>query len=206
MGDAPTTAVLASAGADSTLAAVLLDPFYDVTLVHGTFGIESTTTPVETAAEALGVGVETVALDRAVAGEAVDRMVADGYPREGIQRVHEHALETVADRGTVAGRDLSGVADGTRRDDRAPVVDRSFAQSLEDRHGVDYLRPLAGYGRSAVDDLVERTLAVERRPSETLPTGDYEAELRALMADRYGPEAVAEVFPEHVQSRVVGRR
>jgi len=38
------------------------------------------------------------------------------------------------------------VADGTRRDDRVPTLDRSFAQSLEDRHGVSYVRPLLGYG------------------------------------------------------------
>jgi len=204
-----TVATLASGGVDSTLAALLLDPFYGVTLCTCTFDLSlgpSVTAPVREMGAAVGLPVATVELDESVAREAVDRMVADGYPREGIQRVHEHALETVAERETVAGDPLAAVADGTRRDDRAPVIDRSFAQSLEDRHGVDYIRPLAGYGRSAIDDLVARSVDVRRGPSEELATGDYETELRSLMADEYGQGSVDEVFPEHTQSRVVGRR
>ncbi|WP_123538053.1 DUF7411 family protein [Halosimplex salinum] len=204
-----TVAALFSAGKDSTLAAVLLDPFYDVRLCSCTFGLDSGPSVVETAREAgerAGFPVETVELDESVAREAVSRMVDDGYPREGIQLVHEHALETVASREAVGGRAFDAVADGTRRDDRAPVIERPFAQSLEDRNGVDYVRPLAGYGRSAIDELAERLLDVETGPSEDIPTGDYETELRALMADEYGEGAVSEVFPEHVQSRVVGRR
>jgi predicted subunit of tRNA(5-methylaminomethyl-2-thiouridylate) methyltransferase len=212
----PTAATLFSAGKDSTLAALLLDPFYDVVACHCTFGlsIESSMGPsggpsvVETAREAgerVGFPVATVELDERVAREAVERMVADGYPREGIQLVHEHALETVAGLERVGGKSFAVVADGTRRDDRAPVIDRPFAQSLEDRHGVDYVRPLAGYGRGAIDDLAARSLDVERGPSEELATGDYETELRALMADEYGSGVVDEVFPEHTQSRVVGR-
>ncbi|MFB6152577.1 MAG: alpha hydrolase [Haloarculaceae archaeon] len=196
-------ATLFSGGKDSALVAALLDPFYEVTLCHCTFGVETDPSAVETAADAadaLGLPFVTVELDRPVAREAVDRMVADGYPRNGIQRVHEHALERVA-----AG-EFGAVADGTRRDDRVPSVDRSFARSLEDRQGVDYVRPLAGYGRGAVDDLVDRLLTVETGPSERLATADYEAELRALVAREHGPDAVADVFPDHVQSRVTGRR
>ncbi|WP_459191198.1 DUF7411 family protein [Halosimplex sp. J119] len=205
----PTVATLFSAGKDSTLAAALLDPFYDVTLCSCTFGLSVEPSVAEAAREAgerVGFPVATVELDEAMAREAVERMVDDGYPREGIQLVHEHALETVAGRAEVGGEPLAAVADGTRRDDRAPVIDRPFAQSLEDRNDVDYLRPLAGYGRSAIDELAERLLEVETGPSETIPTGDYETELRALLAEEYGEAAVSDVFPEHVQSRVVGRR
>jgi len=204
----PTAATLFSAGKDSTLAALLLDPFYDVVACSCTFGLSMGPSVAETAREAgerVGFTVATVELDEAVAHEAVERMVADGYPREGIQLVHEHALETVAGLERVAGESFTVVADGTRRDDRAPVIDRPFAQSLEDRHGVDYVRPLAGYGRRAIDDLAARSLDVKRGPSEELATGDYETELRALMADEYGQKRVDEVFPEHTQSRVVGR-
>ena len=207
-----TAAVLFSAGTDSALAACLLDPFYDVVACHCRFGAAvdaGDPGPADVASHAaasLGVPVESVSLDERVAREAVDRMVADGYPRAGIQRVHEHALETVAGRETVDGQAVAVVADGTRRDDRVPSVDRAFARSLEDRHGVDYVRPLLGYGRAAVDELAGRLLTSETGPSETLPTGDYETELRALMAAEHGPDAVAEVFPDHVQSRVTGRR
>ena len=196
-------AVLFSAGKDSALAARLLDPFSDLVLCHCTFGIATdppTTDVAASAADALDLPLATVDLDRSVAAEAVERMVADGYPRAGIQRVHEHALETVA------GEAVTVIADGTRRDDRVPAVDRSLARSIEDSHGVDYLRPLAGYGRSAVDEFAGRLLAVETGPSETLATADYETELRALLVAERGPESVREVFPEHTQSRVVGRR
>ncbi|QLH81086.1 DUF7411 family protein [Halosimplex pelagicum] len=205
----PTVATLFSAGKDSALAAALLDPFYDVTLCSCTFDLGGVPSVAETAREAgeqVGFPVASVELDESVAREAVDRMVADGYPREGIQLVHEHALETVAAREAIGGTAFAAVTDGTRRDDRAPVIERPFAQSLEDRHGIDYLRPLAGYGCGAIDDLAERLLDVETGPSEAIPTGDYETELRALMAAEYGEGTVSEVFPEHVQSRVRGRR
>jgi len=66
--------------------------------------------------------------------------------------------------------------------------------------------PLAGFGRGAIDHLVEERLDVESGPSESVPKADYETELRALMADEYGESAVDDVFPEHTQSRVVGLR
>lgn len=204
--EGPTAATLFSAGKDSTLAALALDPFFEVTLCTCTFGIEPVAERGRETAGALGFEHATVELDPAVAREAIERMDLDGYPRAGIQMVHEHALETVAGQETVEGREVGAVADGTRRDDRSPVIERPFARSLEDRHGIDYLRPLAGYGRRAVDDLADRSLVVETGPSETISAGDYETELRALMADEYGAATVKEVFPEHVQSRVRGRR
>jgi hypothetical protein len=221
-----------SGGKDSTLAAFLLDRFYDVTLVTAHFGITDDWRRAEATAEALEFPFETIELDRSVAVDAVDRMLEDGYPRNGIQQVHEHALEAVAtmdlpatDGGTEAEGEGAGdgvvdadadtepptdgfdaIADGTRRDDRVPTISRATAQSLEDRHGVDYVAPLTGFGRGAVDRLVEATLEVEVGPSDEIQRADYEAELRALLADRAGPDAVDEVFPDHEQTAVVGRR
>jgi predicted subunit of tRNA(5-methylaminomethyl-2-thiouridylate) methyltransferase len=192
-------AVLFSGGKDSALAALSLDRFYDVTLVTGTFGITDDWRHARRAADRLDYPFRTVDLDPAVADDAAERMRADGYPRNGIQRVHEHALERVA------ALDVTAVADGTRRDDRVPTVDRSTARSLEDRRGVDYLAPLAGVGRGAVDRLVDAHLTVRAGPSEALPRADYEAELRAHLADRAGPDAVASVFPAHEQTVVRGR-
>ena len=190
--------LLYSGGKDSTLAALLLDSFYDVRLVAMTFGVTDAVEHAQAAGEAVGFPVETVELDGAVAEEAVERMVADGYPRRGIQHVHDHALEVVAE------MEFDAVADGTRRDDRVPSVSRAQAQSLEDRNDVDYLAPLSGFGRGAVDGLVEDTLDVEVGPSEAIQKGDYEAELRALIREENGEETVAEVFPAHDQTRVVG--
>jgi predicted subunit of tRNA(5-methylaminomethyl-2-thiouridylate) methyltransferase len=191
-------ALLYSGGKDSSLAALILDRFYDVTLVTAHFGVTEEFENARSAADALGFPFETVELDRDVAEEAVDRMIEDGYPRNGIQRIHEHALEVVAERDVIA------VADGTRRDDRVPTVSRATAQSLEDRHGIDYLSPLAGFGRGAVDRLVEQELDVETGPSEEIARADYEGELRALIRERGGDEAVEAVFPEHDQTIVRG--
>jgi len=190
--------LLYSGGTDSTLAALVLDPVSDVTLLGGTFGVTDDYEHARSAAESVGFPFERLPLEEAVAREAVETMLADGYPRNGIQRVHEHALERAATRG------FDAVADGTRRDDRVPTVDHPLAQSIEDRHGVAHLAPLAGVGRGAVDALVDRHLTVERGPSGSVPKGDYEAELRALIADEHGSERVADVFPEHTQSRVTG--
>jgi predicted subunit of tRNA(5-methylaminomethyl-2-thiouridylate) methyltransferase len=189
--------LLYSGGKDSTLAACLLDGLCDVTLCCGTFGVADDHRWARETGRRLGFETARLKLDPEVAREAVAGMVADGYPRAGIQRVHEHALERAAAAWSV-------VADGTRRDDRAPTVDRPLAQSLEDRHGVPHLAPLAGVGREAVDRLADAHLAVETGPSEALATGDYEAELRAIMRTEYGQETVEAVFPEHVQSRVTG--
>ncbi|MFB6223719.1 MAG: alpha hydrolase [Haloarcula sp.] len=202
-------ALLYSGGKDSTLAALLLDPFYDVTLVSGTFGVRDTA-PAREAATAVGFDHATVALDRDVACDAVEQMHEDGYPRNGIQQVHEHAVETVASGDWVGGTDgidsIDAVADGTRRDDRVPTVDRPLAQSVEDRFDVDYLAPLAGIGRSAIDAMAADRLVVESGPSADVPKADYEVELRELLRERYGDGAVTDVFPEHTQSRVRGLR
>jgi len=193
-------ALLYSGGKDSTLAALLLDEFYDLTLVTGTFGVTDEWEHARDTAETVGFPFERVDLDREVAAAAVDRMREDGYPRNGIQRVHDHALERVAE------REFDAVADGSRRDDRVPTVSRAEAQSLEDRHGVDYIAPLSGFGRGAVDRLVDATLELDVGPSDEIRRADYEGELRALLADRHGPGAVAEVFPDHEQTRVTGVR
>jgi len=191
--------VLFSGGKDSTLAALLLDDFYDVTLVTVDFGITDDWRHAAETAATLDFAFDRASLDRDVAADAVATMVADGFPRNGIQAVHEHALEVVASEG------FDAVADGTRRDDRVPTVSRAFAQSLEDRHGVDSLSPLAGFGRTAIDALVDRALVVETGPSEAVPKADYETELRALLRER-GEPAVRDVFPDHEQSRVTARR
>jgi predicted subunit of tRNA(5-methylaminomethyl-2-thiouridylate) methyltransferase len=219
--------VLFSGGKDSTLAALLLEPFYDVTLVTVGFGVTEAPDPgwgiaratyhAREAAEALGLPHRVVSLPESVAREAADRTLADGYPREAIQSVHEQALEAVAEVAT-AEADIAGVttatgeagetpaiADGTRRDDRVPRLDRPAMQSLEDRHGVDYLVPLRGFGRNAVDRLARDRLEVAIGPSDELKKADYEAAIRTLIRREHGHERVAELFPDHTQSRVVGR-
>ncbi|WP_436902868.1 DUF7411 family protein [Halovenus halobia] len=192
--------LLSSGGKDSALAALLLDPYCDVTVLCGSFGITDDYEHAMAAGEALGFETQRVELESELAREAAEQMVEDGYPRNGIQRVHEHALERAA------ALDFDGIADGTRRDDRVPTVPRSLAQSIEDRFDVAHLAPLAGIGRGAIDQLAAEQLQVETGPSEEIKKGDYESEIRALIVEEYGSETVAEIFPEHAQSRVTGRR
>jgi predicted subunit of tRNA(5-methylaminomethyl-2-thiouridylate) methyltransferase len=192
--------LLYSGGKDSTLAALLLEDFYDVTLVTGHFGVTEDWEHARTAADAVGFDHERLELDESKADEAVEQMLEDGFPRNAIQLVHEHALEELAE----AGFDV--IADGTRRDDRVPTVSRAQAQSLEDRHNVAYIAPLSGFGRNAVDRLVDDALDVTVGPSEEIPRSDYEAELRVLLRDQYGDDAVSDVFPAHDQTYVEGPR
>ncbi len=193
--------VLYSGGKDSTLAALLLDPFYDVTTLCCTFGITDEYRHATEAAARVGFPAQSIELDREIAETAANQIIADGFPRNGIQYIHEQALEAVAEQTS-----FDAIADGTRRDDRVPTVDRSLAQSLEDRFDVSYLSPLAGYGRQAIDALVEELLLVEAGPSAEIPKGDYEAEIRTFLSETHSDALVAEVFPEHTQSRVLQRK
>ncbi len=192
--------LLYSGGKDSTLAALVLDEFYDVTLVTVHFGITDDWRHAERTATETEFPFERLELDRSVAEEAVERMLEDGYPRNGIQHVHLRALDAIAERG------FDAIGDGTRRDDRVPSVSRAQAQRLEDRYDVDYVAPLSGFGRRAVDRLVDRTLSVQVGQSEEIERADYEAELRALVAETVGENAVADIFPAHEQTYVHGFR
>ena len=192
--------VLYSGGKDSTLAALLLEEFYDVTLVTAHFGVSDDWTHARETAAALDFEFERLELDPDVARDAARTIREDGFPRNGIQHVHQHALERLAADG------YDAIADGTRRDDRVPTISRAQAQSLEDRHDVDYIAPLSGFGRSAVDRLVDARLEVTVGPSEEIDRADYEAELRAIIAEEDGPAAVANYFPDHEQTYVTAIR
>jgi hypothetical protein len=192
--------LLYSGGKDSSLAAMLLEPFFDVELVSCTFGLEDAWENAREAARAIGFPFKLVRLDPAILDESIDVMLKFGYPRHGISLVHRRALETVAVLG-----EAQYIADGTRRDDRAPMLAIGEIRSLEDRFGVRYIRPLAGYGRSAIDALVaERFEIVEGDTAGC--NADYETEIRSSVRQRLGEETYHRIFPpEHTQSRVLRR-
>lgn len=192
--------VLSSGGKDSTLAALVLEPFCEVTMLCGSFGVTDAYEHAIAAADAVGLSARKLELDPAVAEQAVTQIVSDGFPRNGIQQVHEHALVRAAQ------LDYDAIADGTRRGDRTPRVERPLAQRIEDKYDCSHIAPLAGMGRRTVDAFVSERLRVETGPSAQLDKGDYESELRVLIASEYSSEKVETLFPEHTQSRVVGRR
>lgn len=192
--------VLFSGGKDSSLSAILLDPFFDVELVTCSFSILPVGKIAKVAAEELGYSHRVLELDKGILESALDIIIEDGYPRNAINYIHRIVIENLA-----REQDVSLIADGVRRDDRVPRLTDSEVRSIEDRFGVDYVSPLQGYGRSAVNKLVSRYLVIEEGQSDSIAKADYETELRELIRQRYGDDKVLEIFPEHVQSRVIGR-
>jgi predicted subunit of tRNA(5-methylaminomethyl-2-thiouridylate) methyltransferase len=187
--------ILFSGGKDSALAAILLSPFAQIELATVSFGIVPN--DAASVARVLGFPHVIIGLEAALATATVDAMIEDGYPNRGINHLHKTALERAAARYQV-------VADGTRRDDKAPLLNVREARSLEDRSGIDYVRPLLGYGRRAIDALADAHLEVTYGECISF---DYEVELRRVMESSYGSKAVKAVFPpEHIQSRVTGRK
>ena len=67
-----------------------------------------------------------------------------------------------------------------------------------------YIRPLAGYGKHAIDALVKEHFETVEGPA--IEKADYEAEIRSSIIKRYGETTVERLFPEaHAQSRVKRR-
>jgi predicted subunit of tRNA(5-methylaminomethyl-2-thiouridylate) methyltransferase len=192
--------VLFSGGKDSSLSAILLEPFFNVTLATCNFGFAETWKPAAKVASELGFPHEVLWIDGVILESAYELAVSDGYPNRAINHLHSCALSSAA-----AGHET--IADGTRRDDRVPMLDLSDARRIEDRYGCMYVRPLLGYGRHTVDVLVGDHLEIAEDESEEIEKSDYEVELRAMIKDRHGTGMVHEIFPRrHLQSRVVRRK
>jgi len=97
------------------------------------------------------------------------------------------------------------IGDGTRFDDRVPMLARDAVQSLMSRTGCSYVRPLLGYVRREIDHLVDRFFVVEYGETGTIQNGDYESEIREAFVSR-GIDYTS-LFPKHhEQSLVVGRK
>ena len=128
--------VLFSTGKDSSLAAILLEPFFDVELVTVHFGVAPAYEVAKRTALLLGFSHRVMMLEPSWIEEAAIMLIEDGYPRHAINHLHKAALETLCcDPYTTI------VADGTRRDDRAPMLLPEEVRHLEDKHKIMYLRP-----------------------------------------------------------------
>lgn len=190
--------LLYSGGKDSSLAALLLSCFFEVELVTCNFNLLPTYKHAERAAEKLNLPHRTMFLDTEILEEAAGMLIRDGYPSNAINHLHYTALKHLV----VSGCKL--VADGTRRDDRSPRLSRSQIQHLEDKYYAAYLAPLMGFGAKTINTLATQYFILERGESNIMEKADYEAELRALIAERFGFERVAQLFPPHIQSQVHG--
>ncbi len=190
--------VLYSGGKDSSLAAILLGTYYQVELNTFVFDPDRPIPSVEAAAKALGYPIKKRVFENGMLNEMVDLVREKGYPNDAINYVHRSAVESLA-------REYDVVGDGTRFDDRVPMLSRDEVQSLMSRTGCSYVRPLLGFPRREVDRLADRLLVVEYGETGTIRNGDYESEIREGFRAR-GLD-FAPLFPRHhEQSLVVGRK
>jgi len=188
--------VLFSGGKDSSLAAILLSRDYPVELNTYVFGEHTVLHGVERAAGALGFPWRVRVFSPGLLHAAVDSILDRGYPGEAIKMVHRSALCDLASHYSV-------IADGTRFDDRVPMLSRNEVQSIQDTLGCSYVRPLLGFPRREVDRLAGHLLKVAMGETGTLENGDYEVELREAVRAR--GEDASRFFPAfHEQSLVLG--
>jgi predicted subunit of tRNA(5-methylaminomethyl-2-thiouridylate) methyltransferase len=195
------TAVLFSGGKDSGLSALLLEPFFDeIELVTFTFGHDAAWKVAEKAAQELGHPHRRIAFKEGALDRALEILISTGYPNDALNYVHSIAIETLA-------QECEFVADGTRRDDRAPKMSYSEIRSLEDRVQVHYLRPLAGLGGKTIRAMASRYLDFEEELSTNYPASDFEVGLRYALAERHGEKEVDRIFPgDHTHTRVIRRK
>jgi len=190
--------VLYSGGKDSSLAALMLGTYYEVELTTFVFDPDHQIPSVEAAADALGFPLQKRVFRNGLLNEMVDMVMQKGYPNDAINYVHRSAVESLAQEYDIVG-------DGTRFDDRVPMLPREEVQSLMSRTGCSYVRPLLGFVRREIDRLVDRFFVVEYGETGTIRNGDYESEIREAFTSRgidYAP-----LFPKHHgQSLVVGRK
>ena len=190
--------VLYSGGKDSSLASMMLGTYYEVELNTFVFDPLRQIPTIEAAAEALGYPLKKRVFKKGMLDEMADLVIAKGYPNDAINAVHQAAIESLATEYGVVG-------DGTRFDDRVPMLSRETVQSLMSRTGCSYVRPLLGLPRREVDRLADQLLVVKYGETGTIQNGDYESEIRdAIRARGLDPSSL---FPaHHGQSLVVGRK
>ena len=121
-------------------------------------------------------------------------IMEDGFPNDGIKYLHEAVVEEVANH-----YDL--VADGTRRDDKTPKLNRNQIRSLEDRKDIQYMN-LDSFGYKTIKYLVDNLFELKHEKSNKDTSSDYEVEIR-LLIDKKGGNS-SDIFPEHYQTNVSG--
>ncbi|MFB3766211.1 MAG: 7-cyano-7-deazaguanine synthase [Methanotrichaceae archaeon] len=193
--------ILFSGGKDSGLATLMLEPFFDeIELVTFSFGQDDSWKAACVAAEELGHPHSRRVFEEGIMDRALEILTATGYPNDALNYVHSIAVETLAG-------ECKFVADGTRRDDRAPKLDASAVRSLEDRMHMNYLRPLAGLGIRTIKAMATCYLEFIEEPSEKYPASDFEIGLRCALTAKCNQNEVDRIFPKnHTHTRVIRRK
>lgn len=191
------TCVLYSGGKDSSLMAVILQKLgYTIELVTLNFGVFDSFKPAAQSAASLGFKHHILKADTKIVEKATRIIIDDGFPNNGINYIHKEALDIVACYYDV-------VADGTRRDDRIPKLEEREINSLESRKSVEYLT-LRGFGHKTINNLSENLFDVKKEQTSMKNNSDYEIEIRYLINQMEGKNSADNIFPSHIQSRVVG--
>lgn len=193
--------VLFSGGKDSSLSALILEPYFEVQLVTCNFGILPTGEVAKQIADELGFTHTVIQPPMEILENAAEIVKKDGFPNGAINYIHRQVLEILA---KTEGVEL--IADGLRRDDRVPHLEHSEIQSFEDRYKILYASPLMGFGRFTINKMLESNLVITEEESAVILKCDYEAELREYLYRDIGEEETHKHFPRsHKQSRVISR-
>jgi len=193
--------ILFSGGKDSSLSALLLEPHFDIQLVTCSFGLLPTSFVAQEIAKELGFSHQILTPGMDVLSKAAEMVKKDGFVNNAINAIHRQVLVALAQ-----NKDVSLIADGLRRDDRVPRLELSEIQSFEDKNNVLYCSPLMGFGRGAINKMIESSLVIVEEESAAMLKCDYEAELREYLARDVGESAAGAYFPKsHKQSRVISR-
>ncbi|MCL2157041.1 MAG: hypothetical protein FWH54_03360 [Methanobrevibacter sp.] len=187
--------VLYSGGKDSSLMAIILKRMgLAVELLTANFGVYESYIPASKSAQALRLNHKVLNLEKDILKKATNIIIEDGFPSNGISYIHSKVIEEIANIYPI-------IADGTRRDDRTPKLDKNWIKSLEDRKNVQYVN-LNGFGFRIIDTIVKDLFKIEIEKSNEKNSSDYEVEIRFLIEQEgYSPE---DFFPEHSQTRVIG--
>jgi len=191
--------VLYSGGKDSSIRAVILQKLeYKVELVTVNFGILPSWKAAAQSAKNLGFTHKILEADENILQEGVDMILGDGFPNNGLNYIHQQMLQ-------IAAENYSIIADGTRRDDRIPKLNQDTIRSFEDSKNIEYIN-LAGFGHKTINKLSKKLFNVKKELTNINNNSDYEIEIRYLIDQLRGDETASRIFPEHVQSRVIGWR
>lgn len=189
--------VLYSGGKDSSLIAVILDRMgVEVELVTVNFGVYESWKPAFESASLLGFEHKILHADMEIIKEAIEIILADGFPHNGITHIHRSVLEIVAENYVI-------VADGIRRDDKVPKIHLNEIRSFEDRNNVEYIN-LKGFGYRSINRLCSHLFNFRREKTSLENNSDYEVEVRYLMDEIHEKGTSNTIFPPHYQTRVVG--
>jgi len=193
--------VLYSGGKDSSLMAIILNRMgFDVELVTANFGVYESFIPASKSAKSLNMKHKVLKLDKEIIETAVDIILNLGFPNNGINYLHKAVIEELAD--LAIQNDFPTIADGTRRDDKTPKLDKNEIRSLEDRKEIQYIN-LDSFGYKTIENLASSLFEINKEESNRDNNSDYEVEIRYLLDNEMNIDS-SELFPKHYQTRVVG--